>query len=262
MKKQTKETLGIIIAGSSVIVGVAFLSGYYYLLTYFDNFGSHLVPVWDLPSTEIIMLGIVPVSYYLLILLLICKLLKKVHNWLKKHILILTAISLVCLLFIWIPLYTKIIFYHGFSYKSINPLHLPQKTPIVEIVYNTQLINDHNDFHLETNQRTVLKGIMFSEEGDVLLDGIEVNLPEYKRETVIVDEFGNKHFVSEFVLYFESQNAYYLSPTSKEFYSAYIKETSPEVFTYDEDSITPFKLIVLPKEAVESIKYHNNTLNI
>ena len=138
---------------------------------------------------------------------------------------------------------------------------------MIELIYNTQLINNNppeSVLNIEDFESFTVTGItmgeLYSKNGD----------------TKFTDQLSKVQFSGNFALYFESKDNYFVSPLDG-FFEPYVSgvvligypdDSDREIAITDELGVTfggseidPYRLIVVPKRFVESIKYHNISFN-
>lgn len=263
---------------SAIGFAVLYFFGYLFLRLYFRSIGG-LIPINDLPSTEIAILGIPPLIFFFFFFTIILN----IHLYLSKlkwkgkklfskkvslnnlsFLLNNIFYSLICL-FVLLALVTNYFFTRDLPYN----IFIVQKTylPIVEMIYNSPLINNTQPRDLRLEKKS--EGYPFYEATKRnKYQGIEYSLDELfgdetefvNSEIVFTDQLGNKRFINTFRLYFESSDNYYLKPPTS-FCAAHDKGETP--FTFGERMVYPLdrdicEIIVMPKDHVESIKYINN----
>lgn len=266
------KNLTSILLGSGLIYSFLYFFGYSFLRDYFSEIGGTMIPISDLPTLEIVILGLPPfilflilfVTAYFLIsqLFLLCNVLChkiRININFNKALKFKLVVLLACLLlfyFLVINLFSFFIIKNNLPYNFFATFN--KKIPLVEIIYKTSLINkqkikelDDYDFKCEMlNIEKITPGKIRFLEGD----------------NYFKDDAGNIKYVGNFELYFISKDNYYLKAREK--------FLNPDIFlrlhdiNCDENKykyvdvdgnliISLYNFIVLPKDEIESIKYLN-----
>src|SRR3989338_5239212 len=183
-------SLASILIGGGALFAAFFILGYLHLTLYFWRFGP-LVPIYELESISTARIGFFQFfTIDLLPLLLACWFLKK---YCQKRLLIIIGVILFLLASsIFIPILIS-------KYdKDFNSTWLSfifgESVPNVEIIYKVPLANTQ----LPTGNSL----------GNHLTEKKEKEIKS--QDKPFYDEMGNRHYVAQFKLYFESRDNYYL----------------------------------------------------
>lgn len=257
-------------AGIAIFTAVLYFFGYLYISSYFNNVGM-IFELNEVSFSEIVVIGFIPSLIFFGLIALPLKFSHKKKRYDFKRV----------MTFILFAFFTTWLLISCFSNRSFLKEHSfnPYRTklPLVEIIYNTPLINSNISREvltdiIDTSENQDSKRDLSEFEGkELTISGIYQSAPEYKGtlfqdEDTFKDSLGNFHFINTFKLFFESSSSYYLLPTNdicsvqNTFDGRFVLEVGDELievndsFTFGE-SVNICGLMVLPKTNVESLKY-------
>jgi hypothetical protein len=261
-KKLLDYTIKAGLLGSFLLAFLYFF-GYLFLSFYFKTYGL-LINISDINFTEIVLIG-VPVFIFGIFIFYLIFLIKKL--FLKKTQIKTSGFIIIIILFFILQILGNIfsavwLYNHGYVYNYFLKFH--NKLPAIEIIYSTPLnISNEKEIKKDNNENNLKCKIISIKSSKTGEGRFQVD----SEDNFFYDQSGIIKYFGAFTLFLSTDKFYYLYPSQNFFKGSSFNDIIFEDLEcdgkkIDEAKITiqtifnnMYKLIILPKDKVESMKF-------